>query len=102
MLIMAGRKRKCRAQTLIVRSCFLSLSQISGERDFRIYLDAWQVTTSRREVSVDPSSDQLREKYPRYQEYFAAIFAGVNEKPRIVEEHDGWAGVFSSERLSGR
>jgi len=36
------------------------------------------------------------EKYPRYEEYAAAIFAPVNEKPHIMEEHDGWAGVFSA------
>ena len=28
--------------------------------------------------------------------YLAAIFARVNDKPQIVEEHDGWAGVFSA------
>ena len=38
----------------------------------------------------------MREEYPRYQEYLGAIFARVNDKPRIVEEHDGWAGVFSA------
>ena len=38
----------------------------------------------------------LPEEYPRYQEYLAAIFARVNDKPRIVEEHDGWSGVFSA------
>jgi DNA-binding transcriptional LysR family regulator len=38
----------------------------------------------------------MREEYPRYQEYLAAIFARVNDKPQIVEEHDGWAGVFSA------
>ena len=36
------------------------------------------------------------EKYPRYEEYLDAIFARVNEKPRIAEEHDGWAGVYSA------
>ena len=36
------------------------------------------------------------EKYPRYEEYAAAIFAPANEKPHIMEEHDGWAGVFSA------
>jgi DNA-binding transcriptional LysR family regulator len=38
----------------------------------------------------------MHEEYPRYEEYLAAIFARVNDKPRIVEEHDGWSGVFSS------
>lgn len=36
----------------------------------------------------------MQEEYPRYQEYLGAIFARVNDKPQIVEEHDGWAGVF--------
>src|SRR5262245_53975281 len=36
------------------------------------------------------------EKYPRYEEYVDAIFARVDDKPRIVEEHDGWAGVYSA------
>ena len=37
-----------------------------------------------------------REEYPRYLEYLNAIFARVNDKPRLVEEQDGWSGVFSS------
>lgn len=35
-------------------------------------------------------------EYPRYFEYLHAIFAGVKEKPRVIEEHDGWSGVFSN------
>jgi DNA-binding transcriptional LysR family regulator len=26
----------------------------------------------------------------------SAVFERVNDKPRIVEEHDGWSGVFSA------
>jgi DNA-binding transcriptional LysR family regulator len=37
-----------------------------------------------------------RDDYPRYQEYLNASFAHVNARPRIVEEHDGWSGVFSA------
>lgn len=37
-----------------------------------------------------------REEYPRYLEYLNAIFSSVNDKPRLVEEQDGWAGVFSA------
>ena len=37
-----------------------------------------------------------REEYPRYLEYLNAIFARVNDKPRLVEEQDGWSGVFSA------
>src|SRR5262249_16883866 len=44
----------------------------------------------------EPFIGLVREKFPRYEEYLAAVFAGVNEKPRIVEEHDGWPGVVSS------
>jgi DNA-binding transcriptional LysR family regulator len=36
------------------------------------------------------------EDYPRYHEYLSAIFARVNEKPRLAEEQDGWSGVFSA------
>jgi LysR family transcriptional regulator, benzoate and cis,cis-muconate-responsive activator of ben and cat genes len=35
-------------------------------------------------------------EYPRYKEYLDAIFARVDQKPRVVEEHDGWSGVFSA------
>jgi DNA-binding transcriptional LysR family regulator len=48
------------------------------------------------DAAREPFIGLIREQYPRYQEYLDAIFATVNEKPRIVEEHDGWAGVFSS------
>jgi DNA-binding transcriptional LysR family regulator len=37
-----------------------------------------------------------REEYPRYLEYLNAIFARVSDKPRLVEEQDGWSGVFSA------
>ena len=53
-------------------------------------------SVSLAEAAREPFIGLIREQYPRYQEYLAAIFANVNEKPRIVEEHDGWAGVFSS------
>ena len=48
------------------------------------------------EAAREPLIGLTPEKYPRYEEYAAAIFAPVNEKPRIVEEHDGWAGLFSA------
>ena len=53
-------------------------------------------SVSLAEAAREPFIGLIREQYPRYPEYVAAIFARVNEKPRIVEEHDGWAGVFSS------
>ena len=56
---------------------------------------------ARRSVSLtdaarEPFIGLTREEYPRYAEYVSAIFARVNDKPRLVEEHDGWSGIFSS------
>ncbi len=53
-------------------------------------------SVSLADAAREPFIGLLREEYPRYQEYLAAIFARVNDKPRIVEEHDGWSGVFSA------
>jgi DNA-binding transcriptional LysR family regulator len=55
----------------------------------------------KRSVSVadaarEPFVGLTLEEYPRYKEYLDAIFAGVDQKPRVVEEHDGWSGVFSA------
>jgi DNA-binding transcriptional LysR family regulator len=55
----------------------------------------------RRSVSLadaarEPFIGLTREEYPRYLEYLNAIFVRVNDKPRLVEEQDGWSGVFSS------
>jgi DNA-binding transcriptional LysR family regulator len=56
---------------------------------------------ARRSVSLadaarEPFVGLTREDYPRYLEYLNAIFVRVNDKPRLVEEQDGWSGVFSS------
>jgi DNA-binding transcriptional LysR family regulator len=56
---------------------------------------------SRRSVSLsdaarEPFIGLTREDYPRYLEYLSAIFAHVNDKPRLAEEQDGWSGVFSA------
>jgi LysR substrate binding domain len=56
---------------------------------------------ARRSVSLadaarEPFIGLTRGDYPRYLEYLNAIFARVNDRPRLVEEHDGWSGVFSS------
>ena len=53
-------------------------------------------SVSLAEAAGEPFIGLMREEYPRYEEYLAAIFARVNEKPRIVEEHDGWSGVSSA------
>jgi DNA-binding transcriptional LysR family regulator len=55
----------------------------------------------RKSVSLDEAAREAfigltPEKYPRYPEYVAALFASVKDKPRFVEEHDGWAGVYSA------
>ena len=56
---------------------------------------------SRRSVSLtdaarEPFIGLTHDDYPRYLEYLSAIFARVNEKPRLVQEQDGWSGVFSA------
>jgi DNA-binding transcriptional LysR family regulator len=48
------------------------------------------------EAAREPFIGLTRERYPRYEEYLDAIFARSNDKPKITEEHDGWAGVFSA------
>jgi len=48
------------------------------------------------DAAREPFVGLMREEYPRHQEYLDAIFARVQHKPEIVEEHDGWAGVFSA------
>ena len=55
----------------------------------------------RKSVSLDEAAREpfiglTPEKYPRYPEYVAALFASAKDKPRFVEEHDGWAGVYSA------
>lgn len=56
---------------------------------------------ARRSISLadaarEPFIGLTTEEYPRYQEYLSAIFARVNDKPRVVEEQDGWSGIFSA------
>lgn len=48
------------------------------------------------EAAKEPFVGLIHESYPTYQEYLASIFARVNPKPRIVEEHDNWTGLFSA------
>ena len=40
-------------------------------------------------------------EYPGFQEYLVLSSARVNDKPQIVEEHDGWARVFGRPRGHG-
>ena len=48
------------------------------------------------EAARQPFIGLLHEAFPQHRVYVEAIFAGVREKPRFVEEHDGWAGLFSA------
>ena len=48
------------------------------------------------DAAREPFIGLMLEEYPRHKEYMDAIFARVNHKPRVVEEHDGWSGVFSA------
>jgi LysR family transcriptional regulator, benzoate and cis,cis-muconate-responsive activator of ben and cat genes len=53
-------------------------------------------SVSLADAAKKPFVGLIHERYPRYQEYLASIFARVKSKPRIVEEHDGWTGLFSA------
>ena len=53
-------------------------------------------SVSLADAAREPFIGLTHEEYPRYKEYLGAIFARVNDKPRVVEEHDGWSGVFSA------
>jgi DNA-binding transcriptional LysR family regulator len=53
-------------------------------------------SVSLTEAAREPFIGLVPEEYPQYEVYLAAIFAKVSAKPRVVEEHDGWAGVFSA------
>jgi LysR family transcriptional regulator, benzoate and cis,cis-muconate-responsive activator of ben and cat genes len=48
------------------------------------------------EAAREPFVGLLHEEYPQHRVYVGAIFARVKDKPRFVEEHDGWAGLFSA------
>ena len=53
-------------------------------------------SVSLADAAREPFIGLTRQDYPRYFEYLNAIFARVNDKPRVLEEHDGWSGVFSA------
>ncbi len=55
----------------------------------------------RRSVSLadaakEPFVGLTRENTPYYYTYLTAIFAGVKNKPRVIEEHDSMLGVLSA------
>ena len=53
-------------------------------------------SVSLTDAAREPFIGLTRQDYPRHIEYLNAVFARVNDKPRVVEEHDGWSGVFSA------
>jgi len=53
-------------------------------------------SVSLADAAREPFIGPTRQDYPRYFEYLNAAFARVNDKPRVMEEHDGWSGVFSA------
>jgi LysR family transcriptional regulator, benzoate and cis,cis-muconate-responsive activator of ben and cat genes len=57
---------------------------------------AQRKAVSLTEAAREPFVGLLHEEYPQHRVYVDAIFARVKDKPRFVEEHDGWAGLFSA------
>jgi LysR family transcriptional regulator, benzoate and cis,cis-muconate-responsive activator of ben and cat genes len=53
-------------------------------------------SVSLAEAAREPFIGLLYEEYPQHRVYVDAIFARMKDKPRFVEEHDGWAGLFSA------
>ncbi len=57
---------------------------------------AQRKAVSLSEAAREPFIGLLHEEFPQHRVYVNAIFARVKDKPRFVEEHDGWAGLFSA------
>jgi DNA-binding transcriptional LysR family regulator len=57
---------------------------------------AQRKAVSLTDAAREPFIGLLHEEYPQHRVYVEAIFARVKDKPRFVEEHDGWAGLFSA------
>jgi DNA-binding transcriptional LysR family regulator len=57
---------------------------------------AQRKAVSLSDAAREPFIGLLHEEYPQHRIYVNAIFARVKDKPRFVEEHDGWAGLFSA------
>ena len=57
---------------------------------------AQRKAVSLTDAAREPFVGLLHEEYPQHRVYVDAIFARVKDKPRFVEEHDGWAGLFSA------
>jgi DNA-binding transcriptional LysR family regulator len=57
---------------------------------------AQRKAVSLTEAAREPFIGLSHEEYPQHRVYVHAIFARVKHKPRFVEEHDGWAELFSA------
>jgi DNA-binding transcriptional LysR family regulator len=57
---------------------------------------AQRKAVSLTEAARQPFIGLLHEEYPQHRVYVDAIFARVKDKPRFVEEQDGWADLFSA------
>jgi DNA-binding transcriptional LysR family regulator len=57
---------------------------------------AQRKAVSLTDAAREPFIGLSHEEYPQHRVYVDAIFARVKHKPRFVEEHDGWAGLFSA------
>jgi DNA-binding transcriptional LysR family regulator len=57
---------------------------------------AQRTAVSLAEAARQPFIGLLHEEFPQHRVYVDAIFARVKDKPRFVEEHDGWAGLLAA------
>ena len=57
---------------------------------------AQRKAVSLAEAAREPFVGLLHEEYPQHQVYVNKIFSKVKQKPRFVEEHDGWAELYSA------
>ena len=79
-------RRELRFQELVtIRVCLA----VSRNHPF-----ARRKAVSLTEAAREPFIGLLHEEYPQHRVYVNAIFAGVKDKPRFVEEHDGWSELF--------
>jgi LysR family transcriptional regulator, benzoate and cis,cis-muconate-responsive activator of ben and cat genes len=81
-------RRELRFEELVSLHVCLAVS-----RDHRF---AKRQSISLGEAAREPFVGLLYEEYPQHRIYVDAIFARAKQKPRFVEEHDGWAGLFSA------
>jgi len=86
--LMGSWRREIRFEELLtIRVCLA----VSCNHPF-----AQRRAVSLTEAAREPFIGLLHEEYPQHRVYVEAIFARVKDKPRFVEEHDGWAGLFSA------